>query len=131
MNSTKKSLFDYFKTHNVENKFIYEIENSKKKSFKNVIETVSELRSTFNFNKKKVLCILPNNINYIEFFFAVTSSGGIFIPIPYFTAKNEIKKILKFIGPDIIVTDYFKKLNFYKKKIINIKNLKLKKKKNI
>ena len=45
------------------------------------------------------------------------------MPIPYFTEKNEIKKILKFIQPNIILSDGNKDLKFFKKKIININHI--------
>lgn len=66
---------------------------------------------------------MPNCISYIEFFLAITSSKGVFVPIPFFTEKNEIKKILEFIQPDIILSDGSKDLKFFKKEIININHI--------
>mgnify|MGYP006177210109 FL=1 len=116
MKNNKKSLFEYFEEKKTKSKFIYEIDTGKKKSFFHIIENVYKLKNNYNFKKKKVLCILPNSISYIEFFLAITSSGGIFVPIPYFTEKNEIKKILRFIEPSIILSDGDKDLKFFKKK---------------
>lgn len=127
MKTNKKSLFEYFEEQKTKSKFIYEIETKKKKSFHHIIETIHELKNNYNFKKKKVLCVLPNSISYIEFFLAITSSGGVFIPIPYFTEKNEIKKISNFIEPSFILSDNDKNLKFFKKKIINIKNILVKK----
>ena len=123
MKNNKKSLFEYFEERKTKSKFIYEIDTGKKKSFFHIIENVYKLKNNYNFKKKKVLCILPNSISYIEFFLAITSSGGIFVPIPYFTEKNEIKKILRFIEPSIILSDGDKDLKFFKKKIININHI--------
>tara|TARA_E500000331_G_C17266679_1_gene717415 strand:+ start:93 stop:1550 length:1458 start_codon:yes stop_codon:yes gene_type:complete len=127
MKINKKSLFEYFEDKKTKSKFIYEIDTKKKKNFYNIVKTVYELKTNYNFKKKRVICILPNCISYIEFFFAITSSGGVFVPLPYFTEKNELKKILKFIKPNMIVSDGNKDLSFFKKKIINVNKISNKK----
>ena len=112
----KSSIYDYFKLNASEKRYFFEIETGIKKNQIEVLQSIEKIRKTKNFNKKKILCILPNSIRYIEYFLAIISTGGTFVPIPYFTEKNEIKKIINYIQPDYIVSDktrYFKNYSNY------------------
>ena len=53
---------------------------------------------------KIVTVVLQNSIEYIELLTACQLSGNIFNPVPYFTSKEELKKICSYIEPEILLT---------------------------
>ena len=65
---------------------------------------------------KKVSIILENSIEYVEFFTLSQIMDFIFHPIPYYTSPVEIKNLLNYFNPDLVITDR-KDLTYNKKKI--------------
>ncbi len=105
MVNNKVTIFDYFYSNIKKNKFFYEIETKIKKSHYQIFESVKTITNNNHFYKKKIIIILPNSIAFIEYMLSIIHSGGIFIPTPYFTSLNELRKKIKFFSPSAIVTD--------------------------
>ena len=100
------TLADYFIEHASSSKFIYEIEDGKKKSHKQIIENAKKISTNLNLdNESIVTVILPNSIEYIECFLSTMIRGLVFNPVPYFIQTQELKKIFEYINPSIIITD--------------------------
>ncbi len=117
-----KNLADHFLENANPKNFFFEIETRKKRSFLEIKKNVKSLsKKKILKKKKKISVILPNGIDYVEFFLTCQSLGILFHPIPYFTSQTEIKKILKFFEPELVITDR-KDLNLLKKNF-NIQNI--------
>jgi long-chain acyl-CoA synthetase len=52
-----------------------------------------------------VSVVLPNAIEYLEVYLACLRTGSVFNPIPYFTSTGELKRILGYVKPRLVVTD--------------------------
>lgn len=102
----KDTLFEHFKNNKSNDNYCFEIDTKKNKSFNDIYETVINLSYNDSFqNNSKIIVILPNTIEYVEFFLTSIFCNCVFIPIPYFTSSNEITKISNYIDPDLIITD--------------------------
>ena len=52
-----------------------------------------------------ITVVLPNSIEYLEILLACILTGNIFNPIPFFTSDEELERILKYINPNILLTN--------------------------
>lgn len=103
---TNKTLADFFSEHASSSKFIYEIENGKKKNHKLILNNARQLSSNVLVKRGDIVTvILPNSIEYIECFLAAMLGGWVFNPLPYFIQIQELKKIFTYVEPNIIITD--------------------------
>jgi len=100
------TLADYFSKHATSSKFVFEIETGKKKSHKEILDNAKKLVTNFQIRKGEIVTIiLPNSIEYIEYFIASMLGGWVFNPLPYFIQTQELNKILKYIESNIVITD--------------------------
>ena len=52
-----------------------------------------------------ITVVLPNSIEYLEILLACILTGNIFNPIPFFTSDEELERILKYINPNLLLTN--------------------------
>ena len=52
-----------------------------------------------------VSVVLPNSIEYLVTMLACLLAGKIFNPIPYFTSKEELARIISYVEPSLLITD--------------------------
>ena len=108
---------------------IKEIETGRCASYKQIYDDVLLWRNYFaDFRQKIVSVILPNSIDYLIGFFAINSTRNIYNPIPYFVSIQELKKIFKYVKPEMLVTDRDDIIEEYGDilKIVDTKNIVLK-----
>jgi len=100
------TIADFFEKNLYKNKSICEIETGKVKSFSEVYKGACERASGLALKKGSVVTVvLPNSIEYIEYFIASMLSGWIFNPLPFFTQVQELDKILLYTGPEVLITN--------------------------
>ena len=102
----KKSLVKLIFSNKNNNNFIYELENKKKISYRQLKNNAEKIASSNLIKSNMVVTvILENSIDFIEIYMASLLKGWIINPLPYFLNINELKKILSYINPKIIITD--------------------------
>ena len=113
----KKSLVKLIFNNKNNNNFIYELENKKKISYRQLKNNAEKIASSNLIKSNMVVTvILENSIDFIEIYMASLLKGWIINPLPYFLNINELKKILSYINPKIIITDKTDIINKFKKK---------------
>jgi len=103
---TVNTIADYLENNISKGRFVYEIETGAKKSFGEIYETACRRVSGLALEPGSVVSVvLPNSIEYVEYFIASMLGGWVFNPLPYFTQSQELGKILSYVTPSLLVTD--------------------------
>ena len=103
MNNT---LANIFINKAAQSKKIIEIESGVEKTHYEVANRAKEISKSDDIKNEKIITvILPNSVGYIECFLGCMLKGSIFSPLPYFTQIQELDKVLKYVGPSLIITD--------------------------
>jgi long-chain acyl-CoA synthetase len=58
-----------------------------------------------DLDRKFISVVLPNGIDYLEANLGALFSRNTFNPIPYFVSPGELRKILGYVKPGVLVTD--------------------------
>ena len=113
----KNNLGYHFIANKNDSNFIYEIETKKSMTYGELKKRIKIYqKKKILIKAKKVSIILENSIEYVEFFTLSQIMDFIFHPIPYYTSPVEIKNLLNYFNPDLVITDR-KDLTYNKKKI--------------
>ena len=89
-----------------QSKKIIEIESGVEKTHYEVANRAKEISKSDDIKNEKIITvILPNSVAYIECFLGCMLKGSVFNPLPYFTQIQELDKVLKYVGPSLIITD--------------------------
>ena len=116
----KNNLGYHFIANKNDSNFIYEIETKKSMTYGELKKRIKIYQNKKILIKaKKVSIILENSIEYVEFFTLSQIMDFIFHPIPYYTSPVEIKNLLNYFNPDLVITDR-KDLTYNKKKYTNL-----------
>lgn len=103
-----KLIIDYIKENidlGINSKFI-DLDKGNEKSLVELYENSKTFAQHLDYyHPDKIMIILPNSIDFIEIMVAIFMKGAIFCPIPYFLEKQEFIKLIKYVGPKLIITD--------------------------
>lgn len=100
------TIVDFFKKHINSDRFFFEVESRKERSFASVYNNALKRGNDLLRHDQKIISvILPNSICYIEYFLATVMTNNIFNPLPYFVSVQELQKIFDYVDPACIITD--------------------------
>ncbi len=117
------TIFDYFKENISDDIFYYEIDTNIKKNTNEIYNFVIEAsKNNYFVQNSKVLILLPNSIEFIEYMLCAIKNNCVFIPVPFFMIDQEVLKVIDYIKPDIIITDRVTLFENYKLNFFNSSN---------
>ena len=102
----KITIADYFADHLSLNTGVLELETGIQKSYSKIYKNSLDIAAGLQLDKgERLTVILNNSCAWIEYFLASMIGGWIFNPVPYFVQVQELEKILKYINPEVLITD--------------------------
>lgn len=87
-------------------KGVFEVESGRRIAYPELL--AASRRAAARLERLKspfVSVVLPNSIEYLRTYLACLWAGRIFNPIPYFVGLGELRKILGYVKPGLLVTD--------------------------
>lgn len=85
---------------------VTEVESGASVSYKELLQASRHWAGALkDLDRSFVSVILPNSIGYLEVNLAAFFTRNIFNPIPYFVSLGELRRILSYVKPGVIVTD--------------------------
>lgn len=110
-----KTLFDFFEKHIGTESYLFEIEGGRKRTFDEVHSRACMFANAFGRYEQTVISvILPNSIDYVACYLGSILTNNIFNPIPYFISIQELKGVISYVEPSVIVTDKKKIIDLFK-----------------
>ena len=102
----KITFADYFEQSIDSSKVIYEVETGIEKTYSEIFENALGIAAGLEINQgDRLTVILPNSSAWLEYFIASMMGGWVFSPLPHFVHVHELRSILEYVKPKVIVTD--------------------------